>query len=79
MDKAWCWALRSQGSHQIHTAKPTCLTVASGWLDSLPQETCGKEGWILVSCRVLHQLGDLRQAVALTLKWGLTGVPALCL
>lgn len=50
MDKAWCWAQRSQGNHQIQSAKSTRLTTASGPLDSLPQETCGKEGWVLVSC-----------------------------
>lgn len=54
MDKVWCWAQRSQGSHQIQPAKPTCLTTASGWLDSLPQKTCGKEGWVLVSYLALN-------------------------
>lgn len=54
MDKACCLAQRSQGSNQIQTAKPTCLTTASGWLGSLPQETCSKEGWVLVSYLALN-------------------------
>lgn len=30
VDKVWCWAQRTQGSHQIQPAKPTHLTTESG-------------------------------------------------